>query len=196
MWAEFKDKTGDIYSPDNYIQGSLQSEKPDKQQIGAYWEENHPNWMQVPDNYIPPATSKDIEVVRAEKVAEINNACAKVITSGFYSSALGEKHRYDSDIVDQINFMQAYDMAKVTGKPVPYRIWNTDDVTKDFHPHTAAQFETAYQDGAVMKATALAVCANKKALIALAKTVEEVEAITWDSVDTESGQSTTSEDGK
>ena len=181
MWAEFKDKTGDINSPENYIQGSLQSEKPDRQQIGAYWEENHPNWMEVPNDYIPPAPPKDIEVVRAEKIAELNNACAKAIIGGFYSNALGEKHRYDSDIVDQINFMQAYDLAKVTGKPVPYRIWNTDDVTKDFYPHTSQQFEVAYQDGAIMKAEPLTRCANKKIAVAKATTVEEVLAITWDS---------------
>jgi hypothetical protein len=54
QWAELKDPNGDINDINNYIQGSLQSDKPDKHQIGEYWTQNHPNWRQVPDNYTPP----------------------------------------------------------------------------------------------------------------------------------------------
>lgn len=52
-WAEFVDKNGDLTDPKNYIQGP-QSNKPDPHQIGEYWEQNHPNWLQVSDSYVPP----------------------------------------------------------------------------------------------------------------------------------------------
>lgn len=174
-WAEFKDKTKDINDPNNYIQGSLQADKPDSNQIGDYWLLNHPNWLWVDDAWIPPMS---LSQLKSNLTATINLKCQLVITGGFTSSALGTPHRYDSDIVDQINFMQAYTIAKVTGLPVSYRIWN-EDGTKEFHDHTAAQFEVAYQDGAVVKALALQKCAELKASIDNATTAEELEIIKW-----------------
>lgn len=61
QWANFVDKTKDINATGNYIQGSLQSEKPDSEQVGDYWLQNHPNWLQVDDGFVPPvpALTKD-----------------------------------------------------------------------------------------------------------------------------------------
>lgn len=112
------------------------------------------------------------------KIAEINLRCQEMIIGGFTSSALGSPHRYDSDIVDQLNFDQAYTIAKLTGTPVGYRVWR-EDGTKPFIPHTASQFETAYMDGAVVKAYALQRCAELKVNIANANSTEELEAIIW-----------------
>ena len=61
QWAEFKDKNGDINDPNNYIQGSLQGSRPDPHQIGEYWEQNHPNWLQVDDGWTPLAPVKTID---------------------------------------------------------------------------------------------------------------------------------------
>lgn len=125
---------------------------------------------------VPNITSLD--EVKSSQTAIVNNACANELLSGFKSSAVGAPHLYDSAIVDQLNFMQAYTISKVTNTAVPYRIWN-DDGSKAFYPHTATQFETAYQDGALVKAAALSKCATLKNSIASAVTVEAVEAIVW-----------------
>ena len=54
-WANFVDKTANINDPANYVQGSLQADKPDPHQLGDYWLLNHPNWLEVADGWIPPA---------------------------------------------------------------------------------------------------------------------------------------------
>lgn len=120
----------------------------------------------------------DLTELKQDKTNKINLACQQEIIGGFISSALGEPHKYDSDIIDQLNFMQAYAIAKIKSQPVPYRIWSNDG-TKQFYPHTAEQFEIAYQDGAIIKAQALQKCATLKAQIELATTQEELEAIVW-----------------
>ena len=60
-WANFVDKTADINDATNYIQGSLQSNKPNPQQIGDYWLANHPNWLEVADWWVPPAPVPTID---------------------------------------------------------------------------------------------------------------------------------------
>lgn len=116
--------------------------------------------------------------VQAQQITVINDACATELLAGFNSSALGTPHKYDSAIVDQLNFMQAYAIAQVTNAPVEYRVWN-EDGTKSFYPHTAAQFETVYQDGATVKAAALTKCATLKISITAATTNDAVTAIVW-----------------
>ena len=54
-----------------------------------------------------------LEQLREIKIIEINNACQIDIIAGSWSNALGENHRYDSDIVDQLNFMQAMSLAQI-----------------------------------------------------------------------------------
>lgn len=113
-----------------------------------------------------------------EKTSEFNKLCEKEITGGFISSALGTPHKYDSDIVDQLNFSQAYDLTKITGKAEYYRVWN-DDGSKAFLPHTTAQFEQAYIDGATVKREALEKCARLKYALTQATTIEELELVKW-----------------
>lgn len=39
----------------------------------------------------------------AEQLASLNVACEQAITGGFYCDVLGEPHRYDSTLIDQVN---------------------------------------------------------------------------------------------
>jgi len=90
QWAEFIDKNGDINDPKNYIQGSLQRDKPNKHQIGEYWEQNHPNWREVSDSFIPPAPV----LTKTEIYANINTTystrLSNIITAIQMAEARGD----------------------------------------------------------------------------------------------------------
>lgn len=140
------------------------------------------------------------------RIEEINNECKTEIISGLMSSALGEPHRYDTDLEDQLNFSQAMAMAlinqethlkeysawidKVTSDPqctdpepveqtIPYRIWNTDGVTKGWYPHYYKTFQDILVDGAAYKGQLLYVCSVLKYQVSMCTTHEEVDAIVW-----------------
>jgi hypothetical protein len=130
--------------------------------------------------YIIIPYQRPLDDLKADKIAEINAKCKEVITGGIMSDALGEMHKYDSDIEDQLNFQQAMGLSQITGQPVPYRIWNTDGKTKAFYHHTLEQFQKVLVDGATMKSTALEKCATLKENVSKALSSEEVEAIKWD----------------
>lgn len=128
---------------------------------------------------IPMLSNKEKKkLMIAQKTSEFNKLCETEITGGFISSALGSPHKYDSDIVDQLNFSQAYELTKITGKAEVYRVWN-DDGSKSFFPHTTAQFEQAYIDGANFKRERLTKCATLKYALTQATTIEELELIKW-----------------
>jgi hypothetical protein len=146
-------------------------------------------------------------IARAKRLKQeyLNAKCAQELVGGIYSSALGTMHMYDSDIVDQINFTQAFLMAMVNWldwkekfaawqeshgegepapveTPVPYRIWNVDGVTKGWFGHTFMQFARVLSDGATAKAASLYKCSQLKALVDSLSDISAIEAVTWEGV--------------
>jgi hypothetical protein len=136
------------------------------------------------------------------KTEELNALCAADLVGGVFSAALGDMHKYDSDIVDQLNFTQALILSLFSWlewrekmaawvasheehedppveTPVPYRIWNTDGVTKGWYGHKCLQFVQVLKDGATAKATSLFRCSQLKAMVAACSTVDEVNSISW-----------------
>ena len=90
-WANFVDKTADINDYANYIQGSLQGDKPDPHQLSDYWIQNHQNWLQVADGWIPPAPILTKTQQYAAINAEYDTARAKLLTSISYAESIGNE---------------------------------------------------------------------------------------------------------
>ncbi|EGO63496.1 hypothetical protein ALO_12341 [Acetonema longum DSM 6540] len=164
------------YYGDNPPDGWYQSKSP-IDWSKYYWDGNGPALKAVepqpePEPYVP-----SLKDYKQWKVAEVNDACGRILLSGFYCDVLGEQHRYDTDIVDQINFAQAMQVAQSTGKPTSYRIWNTDDVTKEWYPHTYEQFQAVMIAAADWKYRKLYLCSEYKNAIERAQSIEEIDTI-------------------
>lgn len=91
-------------------------------------------------------TLDEIIARHAAKVREINEACESAITSGFWSSALGTQHRYDSLLQDQLNLTGAV----IAGEPSPYP-YRDEQGVKIFHTHTAEQLRQVSNDFTLYK---------------------------------------------
>lgn len=116
------------------------------------------------------------------RLAAIAGACSATILEGFASSALGAEHRYPAKLTDQSN-LQASVLASLF--PGLASDWTTPFWCQDatgtwaYRPHTAAQIQQVGTDG---KNAINACIAHKIALeqqLSKAKTLAEVEAITW-----------------
>ncbi|MCM2317941.1 MAG: phage tail protein [Pseudomonas sp.] len=108
----------------------------------------------------------------AEQVQAVNAACEGEISAGFWSSALGEQHRYDSQLEDQIN-LTGMVLRAVAG---PYACRDEQGV-KAFRAHSAEQLRqvgdefTGYKLERLQKAHAL------KVLLAEARELGDLDAI-------------------
>lgn len=80
------------------------------------------------------------------KVMEINTACEAEITSGFWSAALGESHRYSSQLDDQLNLTGVI----LQGLDNLYACRDLRGV-KEFRPHTAKQLRQVGDDFTMFK---------------------------------------------
>ena len=130
----------------------------------------------------PPAASLDD--IRAQKLAELDAACAAAIVLGFTSDALGEVHTYPSKGTDQANLTASFAdalAALLAGEEdwtTPFWCMNSAGIW-DMREHTAAQITAVGKTG---KAIILAyqqknIALQKKVLAAT--TAEEVAAISW-----------------
>jgi len=123
-----------------------------------------------------------VEGAREQRLSRIDAACSSAITDGFTSSALGKACLYPSKPTDQSN-LQASVLASLF--PGLAEDWTTPFWCQDaagtwaYRPHTAAQIQRVGTDG---KNAINACIAHKIALeeqLAQAKTLAEIEAITW-----------------
>lgn len=103
--------------------------------------------------------------------------CAAYIVSGFSSDALGEQHRYDSAIEDQVNLLSAVFSAMdglcTCADP---------DGVKKLRAHTVAQLHTVSQHFSAFRQAALQQAEQLKAAVADAvanKDLKALQAITW-----------------
>ena len=121
-----------------------------------------------------------IENTKASKIGEINKACAMEILGGFISDALGIKHKYRSDQIDQLNLI-----GVVAGGTDDYFKCSEDidkegeDAAYQYKMHTALQLLQVLNDGKAYKQTLLQKGATLKSQIAKATTVKKIEAISW-----------------
>lgn len=171
-----------LISGDTAIKTYCGSNPPD----GWYQSETSIDWTKYYWDGIGPALKpplpdpKPYEMPLADYkqmyINQVNAECGQILLSGFYCDALGEMHKYDTDIVDQINFAQAMNMAELTGSEI-YRMWNTDDKTKSWYPHTYDQFQSVLQAGADWKRQKLYKCSAYKDAIAAATDKAAVDAI-------------------
>ncbi|EGO65626.1 hypothetical protein ALO_01884 [Acetonema longum DSM 6540] len=165
------------YSGDNPPDGWYQSKMP-IDWTKYYWDGSVP--VLKPAEPEPPQLEPyvpNLAGYKQWKIAEVNNACSQILISGFYCDALGERHRYDTDIVDQINFAQAMQVAQSTGKPTSYRIWNADDVTKEWFSHTYEQLQAVMLAAADWKYQKLYLCSEYKNAIETAQSIKEIDVI-------------------
>lgn len=112
-----------------------------------------------------------------QKLQEINTGCNRHIEGGFISSALGEPHRYSSQMDDQINLTGMV----LSGLDASYACFDANQV-KGFLPHTAAQLHRVSQDLVRFKQAALQHADNLKQDLATAhkdKKLKVMKAIKW-----------------
>lgn len=123
-----------------------------------------------------------LEAKRQEKLATLEASCASEIQSGFNSKALGSSHRYPAKTTDQSNLQASILASLLPNLPADWTtpFWCRDPAgTWAYRPHTAAQIQRVGTDGK----DAVNACIAQKILleqqVAKAKTLAEVEAITW-----------------
>jgi len=115
---------------------------------------------------------------KATKTSEINSACAKAITSGFTSSALGTQHTYQSEQTDQLNLIGV--VAAGTDDYFKCGVADTNgNITWNYELHTIAQLQQVLVDGKTHKQDLLQKANTLKTQVANATTVKDVEAIVW-----------------
>ena len=112
---------------------------------------------------------KPLEVVKEEKIREINSRCKTEIISGFISNALVKNGKYSSEEIDQLNLIGAV----TTKTAMPYKV---NDV---YRVHTPEQLQQVLKDGARIKNRLLTKANSLKYYINIAQSLEELEAINW-----------------
>lgn len=90
--------------------------------------------------------SEQAQAIHTRQVAAINLACTLAITDGFESAALGESHRYSSDLEDQLNL----NGMLLQGGEMLYPCYDAQGV-KVFLAHTGDQLRQVAEDFAQYK---------------------------------------------
>jgi len=88
------------------------------------------------------------------KLEDLSNACAKSITSGFISSALGSPYTYPSALTDQSNLIGAVTASLSPNIPASWLIkfWCMDaNGVWAFQDHTATEIQKVLADGVVQR---------------------------------------------
>ncbi|WP_175947648.1 hypothetical protein [Burkholderia pyrrocinia] len=130
----------------------------------------------------PPTAVQQLAAAQAAQIAILDAACAKAITAGFTSTALGAAHTYPAQIADQQNLSASVLASLMPNLPSGWAtpFWCADSTgTWTYANHTAAQIQQAGQDG---KAAIIAAIEKKAGLVAqvnAATTVAAVQAIVW-----------------
>lgn len=113
------------------------------------------------------------------KVAMIDTRCEEEITNGFWSSALGDRHLYGSQIEDQLNLTGVI----LAGLDSPYACRDEQGI-KDFRLHTFAQLRQVGDDFTAFKLQLLQKANQIKQQLDLALAdgdLAAIEVITWES---------------
>lgn len=133
--------------------------------------------------WAPPADTRQIEEIRAAKVAELSAACSGAIVGGFVSSALGAPHTYPSRGTDQTNLMGSVVASMLPGVGPDWStpFWCADEVGEwAFRPHSAAEIQAVGADGKSSIVACQARLADLVALVGLAESAEDLTSIGWE----------------
>jgi hypothetical protein len=122
-----------------------------------------------------PTFDDELQIIKNLKKEELNMLCQRTICSGFYSSALGEPHKYESKVEDQINLMGAVQL----GIDMWYRCWNIEETKQEWYQHTAEQLKQVFIDGSMMVRANLERVSILKEQIDLLTDIEEINNIQW-----------------
>ncbi len=141
--------------------------------------------LMVPDELFADVIAIDVDAVApaaAKKAAELREACAVAIVSGYISSALGAPHTYPSGITDQINMMGSVTDSILPGLGEGWTtpFWCCDESgVWAFRPHSTSEIQTAGRDGKMHVVACQAMRDTLTVTLMAALTLEEVEAIAW-----------------
>lgn len=134
-------------------------------------------YIRVGDDWVHSPPPPPLEEAKTNKVQALSEQCHEDITAGFVSMALGSQHLYSSQLEDQINLMGAASIAPEVGT-LDYVCADIDGV-RQARPHTRAQLQQVYGDGAMHKSERIYRFHLLRAQVEVAETVEAVEAIIW-----------------
>lgn len=121
-----------------------------------------------------------VELRYQEQLQAVNTACQREITGGFWSSALGERYRYSSELDDQVN-LTGMALRGLDGKFACY----DEQGAKAFRPHTAAQLRQVGDEFTEFKMQALLKVAELADLLQAARLAVDLAAINslnWESL--------------
>jgi hypothetical protein len=118
-----------------------------------------------------------LEAAKKKQVEIFSAACHAEITAGFISSALGSPYTYSSELEDQINLMGAASIAPEVGT-LDYVCADANGV-RQARPHTRAQLQQVYGDGAMHKAMLIYKFHTLRAQVEAAETAAQLASIEW-----------------
>ncbi|MCK1791629.1 phage tail protein [Pseudomonas violetae] len=121
-----------------------------------------------------------VELRYQEQLQAVNIACQREITGGFWSTALGERYRYTSELDDQVNLTG---MA-VRGLNGPYACYD-EQGSKAFRPHSAAQLRQVSDEFTEFKMLRLQKVADLTVQLQVARLAQDlgaINALTWESL--------------
>lgn len=110
---------------------------------------------------------------KLEKTNKVNSDAKALITSGFFSSALGDSHKYQSDETDQLNLLGAV----ASGVDQSFKCSLDNGISWEWKNHTIEQLQNVLKDGAIYKNHLLADASTLKDQIEACKTLEELNHI-------------------
>ena len=120
----------------------------------------------------------NLDDLYALKTEQINRSCERAIVDGFWSSALGERYLYNSQLEDQMNLVGVV----LAGLDSSYACRDEQGVN-DFRPHTIAQLRQVSDDFTLFKFQLLQRASVLKQRLdqgLAANDLNALEAITWE----------------
>lgn len=129
-------------------------------------------------------TNQNIDLLKQNKINELNKKCNEAIVNGFYSDADGSEKLYDFELENQVNLStKAYQIqiSKLAGQPITtVSYYAKGEACNDY---TTEQFLKLAQDGESWKTSNIMKYKDKlKPMVEACKTGDEVNGITWDSI--------------
>jgi len=118
-------------------------------------------------------------VAREAKRLELDAACAKAITGGFMSEALGAPHRYGNNLTDQVNLLGSVLAVLSLGSAASPLTCRDQAGAWALRPHSAAQIVAVGEDGKAWVVKCRQHLAALRAEIDGATTAKSVLAMAW-----------------
>ena len=131
-----------------------------------------------------PIPKEDLDLIylvqiKTEKIIELSVDAEGEIINGFVSSALGSPYWYDSQPEDQLNLIGSVS----SGDDMYYACRETLDSMKQYLLHTHEQLKQVVRDGRDVKLSVLQKFNDKRNAVLGCTTQQQVDAITWDSIE-------------